>query len=854
MRFFNLKIMILLLFSLAELVVSAQYHFTDASWKMGSPIKHINREYGNGVSFYDINGDGYDDITFPSFNDSLLILFSNGESFERIKPVYCDGESKMALWGDYDNDGDADLFLGFYEGQIKLYRNDGEFNFVDVTQEVGLDLPPKQTYGASWGDINGDGWLDLLVVNYNFPIACSWLLVNNQGVSFSEVGNEYGINVESGFSFQGTFFDINSDGRQDIHIANDKIPNDAVLLNQGSYFQNIANISGLNQYCESMSSSVADFDNNGNFDVYVTNSDFGNFLWKNQDGITFSNVAQESGVEMNRSGWGATWVDMNNNGWEDLYVNYFPMEEDEPAFFMNMSGSFTQEGELDGVDQNWYSFSSAKGDFNNDGKYDLAITRDNTISYLLLENTHQSADNWVKIRLQGQISNRDGIGTLIDYQINEQHFYKYTTAGTAYIAQDSQWVILGLGDATEIDELKLTWLSGQVDVYNHIPAGSVLTLLEGFEFLEITNSLNIEGDSLQICDYDQLFLTLDSDNTVLWSTGENMNSIQVSDSGWYYASSTNQLGIVNYSDSVFVEIYYPSQSNIEVHNITCFGSADGQIDLDQNESTDFLFENSIISDESVLSNLVAGEYEILTVQNGCTYTHVVNISEPAPVLFEYITTPISCADENNGAIDIVDIWGGTSSYDAYILNEAGLILGSSSTSNLHQGTYEILIQDSNGCEAFAFVEIQNPEPIEIQVEELNVPGWFEILVLGGCPPYWIEFNNEVIPNGYSVSSDQDWNTVIVSDANQCSEELTFQNNLPNALNSESKEDIFIKYSNGKLVFSKPVQTISILDLQGRTVFQSSNLISEVQLNFAAGIYIVKCSKEDGIFTKKIIFE
>lgn len=852
MRFIYSTLFLFSLLLYSNFEAAGQYQLLDASWRMGAPIKHVNREYGNGVSFYDVNKDGLDDITFPAKNDSLIILISNGDTFTRIKPIYCNGESKMALWGDYDNDGDADLFLGFYEAPIKLYRNDGDFNFTDVTSEMGLNVAPKQTYGASWGDINNDGWLDLLVINYDFPIACSWLFKNNGGTGFSEIGNEYGINVESGFSFQGTFFDINHDGLQDIHIANDKVPNDAVLINQESYFQNVANISGLNEYCESMTSSVADYNNDGNFDVYVTNSDFGNFLWKNNGNTEFTNLAEDTGVELNRSSWGASWIDLNNDAWEDLYVNYYPMPGDEPAFFMNATGSFSQLNEVESEDENWYSFASAKGDFNNDGKYDLAITRDNSVPYMLLENTTTTVGNWVKINLEGQVSNRDGVGTLLDYQINDHHYFRYAMSGSAYLSQDSQWIILGMGDAELIESLKVTWLSGQVDEYFNLQAGTVLTLKEGAEVLQLAFNGQPANDTLHICSGEQIELYLPSNNPVFWSNGGEGNQLLVGESGWYYGYSVNPLGIVNTSDSVYVEVSSIDVPQITVQHVSCAGASDGEILFSLNESLQIVNNAGVVVSENGWHDLAPGDYMIQFSSGLCSVAQEVYITEPEPITFETVTSDISCFQANDGQIEVESITGGGLEYFITIYSEMGEEL--SNGFGLPEGQYEVVVHDQNDCSSFQYIVLHEPDPLVISLEQLNAPGWYSIAVSGGTPPYNILFNGLAIPNNYSVFAPEIQNEIFCLDQNNCSATLPFESTVINGMASFDDSPNNCWFADGTLRFKSPVMTLKVYNMQGQLVYSDSSLKISEQLNFAPGIYLINYADSFGTFTKKITFD
>jgi hypothetical protein len=144
--------------------------FTDVALDMG--VVHTTGSMdasGNSVSFFDFDNDGWDDLTFAAENDSLY-LFRNmgGNAFERLSTgIYQEGMTKHVLWVDYDNDGDFDLFISTYQGFYRLFNNDGNLNFVDVTFDVGLGGFMGFNFGVSFGDVNRDGHLDIYLSKFS---------------------------------------------------------------------------------------------------------------------------------------------------------------------------------------------------------------------------------------------------------------------------------------------------------------------------------------------------------------------------------------------------------------------------------------------------------------------------------------------------------------------------------------------------------------------------------------------------------------------------------------------------------------------------------------------------------------
>ena len=304
-RFVTLFLLTLSFFQDSAVAQSMQRNSTLLNRQLFLPA----RFYGSGVSFYDVNQDGFDDITIPMVGDSVLCFVSDGAEFHDRSIAPCLGEGKMTVWGDYDNDGDPDLFLTVLNDACKLFRNDGDWNFIDVTNEIGLQNAANQEFfGASWGDYNGDGWLDIFIATYEAGLSKeNMLFKNNGGVSFTDVSDVMGVGVDSDYSFQGTFMDFDFDGDQDLHVANDRPPIDAYYINETDYISNQALATGLDIYSNSMSSSFADYDHDG----FWPNLSSGNYLINASDWNSCSttiNISIDEPAEL----FGELQIDPNN--------------------------------------------------------------------------------------------------------------------------------------------------------------------------------------------------------------------------------------------------------------------------------------------------------------------------------------------------------------------------------------------------------------------------------------------------------------------------------------------------------------------------------------------------------------
>jgi len=190
----------------------AQISFKESAMDKNVNHRILHGAIGAGVSVYDFNQDGLDDLTLASERGKLIGFYINtGTGFEEI-PALVDNreEAKQILWADYDNDGDADLFVSAFLGPSYLYENQGDLTLVDVTQNSGLPLDRHAAYGANWGDYNRDGWLDLLCTYHNYAgeqTGGNSLFRNNADGTFTEVTDNAEMGNTDRVPFAAAFMD-----------------------------------------------------------------------------------------------------------------------------------------------------------------------------------------------------------------------------------------------------------------------------------------------------------------------------------------------------------------------------------------------------------------------------------------------------------------------------------------------------------------------------------------------------------------------------------------------------------------------------------------------------------------------
>jgi hypothetical protein len=466
-----------------------QITFSDVASQMG--LNHPLTFIRGSVSFNDFNNDGKDDLSFSSNEGLPLFIYRNDDAqFTDItyELGFVDTFRTMnILWSDYDNDGDKDLFVAVddVDAFSRLYRNDGVSGFTDVTISAGLSTNLNSANAACWGDYNNDGWIDLYVTNYS-EFEHNYLYMNNGDGTFTDVTESAGVTDTTGVNgifklpLAVVFFDYNNDGWQDIYIANDHFTGNTLFENNGDgTFDDVSEQSNSAMGGFMMGIAVGDYDDNGFLDLYLSNDPFGNFLLKNNGDETFTEVAMDLGLTVNKACWGTNFFDYDNDTDLDLYVcaSVGPSNGVNEFFENNGDGTFTRLLGI-GLDEDYKSFGMGIGDLNNDGFYDIAVNNQQVLPNLFLNSG--GTNNWIKLNLVGVESNRDGIGSWIEVYNNGSKYIRETHCGISYMSQNSSSLIIGAGSETSIDSIVINWPgSGVVDILRNVAVNQTITVEEG---------------------------------------------------------------------------------------------------------------------------------------------------------------------------------------------------------------------------------------------------------------------------------------------------------------------------------------------------------------------------------------
>lgn len=719
---------ILLLVSIVSSVSFGQ-SFTDVAG-INNVVSDLNSSdrYGASVSFYDFNNDGWDDLTFARENDSILFYKNNQGTFEKIGSfIYGGGKVKQVIWVDYDNDSDLDLFMTVYEGRPRLFENDGQFNFTDVSIPTGLPLFQTNNYGVSFADFNNDGFLDFYLANYEYNVNdnehqhLNQLYKNNGDGTFENITISSSTGDSIQMSFQGLWFDYDNDGFLDLYVINDRyIFNNTLYRNNGDEtFTDVTDLAGLGMNGEDpMTITIDDFNNDGFFDIYITNTGGTKptMLFVNNGDGTFSEQANFYGVSLNEYSWGALWIDYDNDTWQDLYVatghpSLF-ITQLESFFYKNNAGqSFTQDNSVFNSSSIAASHSVAKGDINNDGYYDIVSHNDRLVNPFLWENSG-GGNNYIKVTPQGTFSNHFAIGTLIKVYSQGQVFSKFTYCGENYIGQNSQHIIFGLGSINSVDSISLQYSSGHTDVYYNPSINTHHYFVEGGS---LSANIELSGNgSGTLCESTPVELTINTTDSVVWSNGAQGSSIIVNNSGLYYAQIFNSYGVSYFSDTVEIEYYQPPNITVSTNNISCNGAEDGTISLTVDtplDTSEYQITWSTGQSGLFLENLNEGVYEYYYMDDyGCSDTLTASIEEPYPIDLQY-----QVQDEtfgNDGLVNIL-INGGTAPYQTFWNGNPE----QNPFENLSSGVYELLIEDANNCTLSEMIEVGTTLSIEDQLKE-----------------------------------------------------------------------------------------------------------------------------------------
>ena len=504
--------------------------FSDVTAQAGIAFQHESHRRLDaiqaGVAFFDYNGNGKPDIFMTNANGANALYRNNGDGTftdvtEEAGVADPDAISVGVACADYNNNGNCDLLVTTRTG-LKLYQNNGDGTFTDVTMRAFLNIEEGHPTSAAWGDFDGDGNLDLYIAywfdympeqvnidtsptgNEEFyrPLARRHKLFRNNGDgTFRNITSSLRPNDIHGAGLAVGFFDYDDDGRTDLYVVNDfgeHVHPNILYRNEGPdgdgwTFTDVTKKADVGAAIHGMGLAVGDFDEDGRLDMYMTNIG-SSILYHNRGDGTFEEMTNRAEVGRGTIrgeksiGWGTAFLDFDNNGLLDLYFvagTLYPDKmadgrypPDQPnALFMNRGdGTFRDVSKITLSDHTGCGRGLAVADYDGDGFLDLLVANMDQ-KPVLLRNSGNGG-HWLQVQLVGTRSNRDGIGARLELEAGDRKQIREIQSGTSFLGQNSLVAHFGLADSSRVDQLLIKWPSGVSQRLTNLPINQKITVTE----------------------------------------------------------------------------------------------------------------------------------------------------------------------------------------------------------------------------------------------------------------------------------------------------------------------------------------------------------------------------------------
>ena len=427
-----------------------------------------------GVAGADVNRDGFVDLFITTITRrdkkevipraiNLLFLNNGNGTFRDVTKEYGLDQlftfSTGASFGDFNADGWPDIYVANYFNEFE-----GKLSVVNDATVVGAN-----------------------------QIAKGNLLLNEKGKRFRDVYSDYGLDYR-GFGFGGVFTDFDNDGDQDLFVNHDfgyKRTPDMLLENNypKKSFTDVAKETGMNLRINSMGTAVGDYNNDGLMDYYMTNIRFNYFMVNQGVGKPFVNKAKELGMDFFAISWGANFADFDHDGDVDLFVangdlnpNCVPMAN---FYFENIGGKFQDHARAIGLADYGIGRGSVVFDYDNDGDLDILVVNQEPVlgypvpSITKLFRNDSTKGNWIKIALKGMDAESHGIGSKIEVEAGGKKMIREIDGGgSSHLSQNSVIAHFGLGKAMKIDRINVYWSGGNKQTISNIGVNQLITITE----------------------------------------------------------------------------------------------------------------------------------------------------------------------------------------------------------------------------------------------------------------------------------------------------------------------------------------------------------------------------------------
>ena len=745
---------------------------------------------GKSIHWVDVNDDGQLELFIAQELESMML-------FERVDSV--NWESRMedsglpietpwascASWADIDHDGDLDLYLGSY-----------------ILDELGTLAPPEDPdLLPLWNSGSSESW----------PVVTNKLFRNDGDFVFTDITPTSFVDNGIQLTLATLFHDVDLDGWVDLLVANDKFNANAYYRNLGNEsFEDLSLASGFDVVIDAMNLSEGDINRDGTRDFLITNipesTDI--VLSYNPETGVFDDITAEhfGGLLENRWTWSGIWMDVENDGDLDLYIaehyhftpyilNHVYLNDGSSAgyaFSIAPESTFP----LDYTN----SHSAAQSDWNRDGRIDFAVHSVGNHRVRMWENQLESEGNWIQVDLEGTTSNTFGVGSWIEIFCGWESgpLRTYTTLGADYLGQSDYVQHFGIGASEGIDSVRVIWPTGNSEIWTNIAINTNVHLIENTSNLEAS----LVSQSGPFCpnDQGQLFAELSDGVEISWMDGSHETSLSVDSAQWVSWTLANNWG-QTLTDSIFL-----TQAELEPYQWLwtpplCADLPEwSSLDLLMTDSAGNTVENTaymIILGNDTLDFPIDGDnggpLQLGSVPlqlihlSGCTVLDTVILDGPSLLSFEWTSTTPLFANDTVWLCDAPEDWtweitGGTAPFTVSVGASQSVELANNSLTitHLNPGDAMVTITDNSGCILeFEWYGVWS-ESLQIEIlpeDPINgETGSFDAEVTGGFPP--LDFVWAYAADSMDILLDQpNWTELTLTEAEQGLYQLTVTDGL-----------------------------------------------------------------------------
>ena len=440
-----------------------------------------------GATWGDYDNDGDPDLYLVKNGPNRMFQNTNGTFADvtSTAQVGTGNTGQTAIFGDYDNDGFLDLYVTNFDAANVLFNNDGDATFTNTTASAQVNVGTSGG-GAGWADYDNDGDLDLYATRFNTFNA--FYRNDGPGVPFTSFAGDVGIH-DTGTGWGVGWADYDNDGDSDLYVVNGGTGTDRLYRNDGpgNSFASVAGDVGITDGGSGNGLTWTDYNGDGDLDLYVANNTTANKLFLNDGDGTFTDITTGSVAADSGPGIIPAAADYDLDGDSDIFATNFNadnrlFENDGNASFIDI----TTTAEVGGSSRS--SQGTTVADYDLDGDPDIYVVNRSQANRLFRNNS--SGINYLQVDLTGAVSNRSGIGARVTATTGGTSQIR-AVDGSGYLGQPTLRLNFGLGSASTVNQLTVEWPSGQIQSFNNVAANQVFPVTELTPDIDVATTLSL---------------------------------------------------------------------------------------------------------------------------------------------------------------------------------------------------------------------------------------------------------------------------------------------------------------------------------------------------------------------------